>query len=162
MIIPTSSADAARAAALTAIHANYKKAAIPTPEMTANRVQDFALLEALNDDELATVNAFRRQNGRPPYQQQNLRPFGKPKAGTGNGNGNSTTAKKYRYSQKMGHMQMECRSRLRDKPLMVNASRQPYKSVNTIKENADMGESTVIVKSISTSGNNLIAPLNWN
>ena len=82
--------------------------------------------------------------------------------GTGNGNGNSTTAKKYRYSQKMGHMQMECRSRLRDKPLMVNASGQPYKSVNTIKENADMGESTVIVKSISTSGNNLIAPINWN
>ena len=162
MIIPTSSADAARAAALTAIHANYKKAAIPTPEMTANRVQDFALLEALNDDELATVNAFRRQNGRPPYQQQNLRPFGKPKAGTGNGNGNSTTEKKYRYSQKMGHTQMECRSRLRDKALVVDANGQPYRNVNAIEEDTDVGERTVIVKSISTSGNNLIAPLNWN
>ena len=139
-------------------------AAIPTPEMTNDRAEDFAPLEALDDDELAAVNAFCRQNGRPPFQRQNRRPFVKPKVGPGNGNGNnnSATTKKCRYCQKMGHMQKECPSRLRDKAPVVEANGQPYRNVNAIEEDTDVGERTVIVKSISTSGNNLIAPLNWN
>jgi hypothetical protein len=139
-------------------------AAIPAPETADERTEDFAPLEALDDDELAAVNAFRRQNGRPPFQRSYRKPFGKPKSGHSNGNSNSNpaTGKKCRYCQKMGHLQKECRSRLRDKAPMVDANGQPYKSINAVEEEADGGERTVIVKSLSTNSNNLVAPLNWN
>jgi hypothetical protein len=82
--------------------------------------------EELDEEEKNMINAFRSK-----------------KFGTGNGGKfqkrtppKASASTVCRYCKKNGHFQRDCRSRIRDKAPMVDASGQPYKKVNQVTSEA--------------------------
>lgn len=69
----------------------------------------------LPDDEVEAINALRIRKGKPLFQK---RSFSGPQ--------NQGAGKKCRYCKKMGHLQKECRSRIRANAPMVDADGKPY------------------------------------
>ena len=79
------------------------------------------------------VNAIRKKFGKKPF-------FRRRNGGNGNSNGNNGIGGiKCRYCQKMGHMQKVCKSRIRDRAPMVDASGKPFqKRVNAVDGQDDV------------------------
>ena len=75
--------------------------------------------EDFTEEELKAVNAIRFRQGKPPFRP-NFRRF--------NGNGNNGKSKTVvcRFCKKQGHIQKECRARLRANAPMVDANGKPY------------------------------------
>lgn len=98
-----------------------------------NAVQDSdndpAPPEDWDDEELAAVNAIRMRKGKPPFRrfQSNNNSGSNPRK-TG-----SAGSLKCRYCKKMGHMQKECRSRIRDGAPMVDQNGHPFKKVQAVE-----------------------------
>lgn len=69
----------------------------------------------LQEDEIEALNALRALKGRTPFRK---RSFSGPQ--------NQGAGKKCRYCKKMGHLQKECRSRIRANAPMVDADGKPY------------------------------------
>jgi hypothetical protein len=102
------------------------KAFAEVTEDQANYInEDSAHLEGLDDEELEVVNAIRYQRGKAPYRRGQS--FNRPNSGSGP----KKQPIKCRYCQKLGHMQKECKSRLRDNAPEVDANGKPYASFSS-------------------------------
>ena len=116
--------------------------------------------DLLDDDELEAINAICRRSGKPPYRRGN---FKRPNNGNGNknnGNGNSSNNGNIscRYCKKKGHMQRECKSRLRDNAPMVDANGKPFTRNNVHAVDVDDEGQTGIASVMLTENR---TGLNW-
>jgi hypothetical protein len=75
-------------------------------------------VEDLAEDEIAAINAIRKNQGRPPFR-------GKPSGSSGN-----KSNIQCRYCKKFNHFQRDCKSRQRDGAPMVGADGKPYQPRN--------------------------------
>ena len=116
--------------------------------------------DLLDDDELEMINAIRRRSGKQPFRRGN---FKKPSTSNGNksnGNGNSSNNGNIscRYCKKKGHMQRECKSRLRDNAPMVDANGKPFSRNNVHAVDAeDEGQTGIASVMLAENGTGL----NW-
>ena len=115
--------------------------------------------EDWDDDEMAAINAVRMRKGKPPLKKFGF--SGGPKKG---GSGPSGPIK-CRYCKKLGHMQKECRSRIRDGAPMVDQEGKPFtKKVNALeskvgKDSVGIGSEGIGISSVRQTE---IEPhLNW-
>lgn len=106
------------------------------PEHTINEIEvDYEM----DDSELAAVNQVRAQKGQPLWRKRTSRPSGAVSSNYNrsnnynNKNNGNKNENKCRYCKKFGHMQKECRSRIRAGAPMVDAQGKPY-SVQKINE----------------------------
>jgi len=84
-------------------------------------------MEDWDEEELAAINAIRIRKGKPPFKR-----FNPPNQSSGPKKGGSGGPPKCRYCKKQGHMQRECRSRLRDGAPMVDYDGKPFRRVNAL------------------------------
>jgi hypothetical protein len=75
-------------------------------------------VEDLAEEEIAAINAIRKNQGRPPFR-------GKPSGSSGN-----KSNIQCRYCKKFNHFQRDCKSRQRDGAPMVGADGKPYQPRN--------------------------------
>ena len=101
--------------------------------------------EDLTEEELEAINLIRQRNGKPPLR-------GKPKGGR------TKTSIKCRYCKKLGHMQKECRSRIRDGAPLVDGSGKAFK-VQALEEEADHHGKAIQVGTIKDAADPY--HLNW-
>ena len=86
----------------------------------------------LNDEDFEAVNAIRIKRGLNPFRRNQGRT-------SGNKNGNKTSTI-CRYCKKRGHMQRECRTRLRENGKMVDAQGKPFTpKANAVIDDNDRG-----------------------
>ena len=114
--------------------------------------------DLFTDEEFEQVNLIRRRNGKLPFKRTN---FKKPSNGNGNGNksnGNNNGNISCRYCKKKGHMQRECKSRLRDNAPMVDANGKPFSRNNVHAVDAeDEGQTGIASVMLAENGTGL----NW-
>ena len=117
----------------------------------------------LQDDEIAAINAIRFWNGKPPFKRNFRRKFG-----VNNNNGNNKTPNTVicRYCKKPGHVQKDCRKRLRENGAMVNAGGKLFeKLVNaTHMETSNKMENDEMMKRANNVGSivsGALNSLNW-
>ena len=116
----------------------------------------------LQDDEIAAINAIRFRNGKPPFKRN----FRKKFSANNNGSNKSPNTVICRYCKKPGHVQKDCRKRLRENGAMVDAGGKPFeKRVNVTQteasskvENEEMMKRANNVGSIVSGALN---SLNW-
>ena len=114
------------------------KAVAEVTEDQANYVnEDSAHLEGLDDEELEVVNAIRYQRGKAPYRRGQS--FSRPNSSAGP----KKQPIKCRYCQKLGHMQKECKSRLRDNAPEVDVNGKPYTSFSSKPASSPSGNTRV-------------------
>ena len=90
----------------------------PIQEAKAGPRED---LEDLDEEDIEAINAVRFRQGKPPFRRSGF------SSSTSNNNRRpSATNIKCRYCKKIGHMQKECRSRIRDGAPMVDPEGKPY------------------------------------
>ena len=99
--------------------------------------EDHVNLEGLDNEELEVVNAIRFQRGRPPYRKGES--FNKPAAGSGQ----KKQHIKCRYCKKLGHMQNECKYRLRHNAPEVDGTGKPYTSFSNKPAGTPSGNSRI-------------------
>jgi len=81
-----------------------------------------------NEEEIAAINAIRQRYGKPAF-----RPGFKRNQGNVNSNNKKTVV--CRWCKKTGHMQKECRSRIKANGKMVDANGKPYeKKINAVND----------------------------
>ena len=107
-------------------------------------------VDEMDEEELAAVNAIRTRNGKPPFRRK------------GKANGGKASIK-CRYCKKMGHMQKECRSRIRDGAPMVDFQGKVIsRNVNAVTEESNSSaERTIQVGAIGGLTENPAYSLNW-
>ena len=104
--------------------------------------------EDFNEEEIAAINAIRTRQGKPPFKRRF--PARRAKGDL-----------KCRYCKKSGHMQRECRSRIRNNGAMVDASGKPFeRKVNAASHQDDPVQRTGQVSSVETISETL-QTLNW-
>ena len=106
---------------LEVIHQDKKRGTVHAIAAAVNE-DDTVNEEDLNDEEIAAINAIRQRYGRPAFRGANRR--------FNNNNGNKKPVV-CRFCKKTGHMQKDCRLRLKVNGKMVDANGKPYeKKVN--------------------------------
>ena len=104
--------------------------------------------EDFNDEEIAAINAIRTRQGKPPFKRRF--PARRMKGDL-----------KCRYCKKTGHMQRECRSRIRNNGAMVDASGKPFeRKVNATSNQDGPTQRAAQVSSVETISETL-QTLNW-
>lgn len=83
--------------------------------------------EDWDEEEVAAINAIRLRKGKPPFKR-----FNSNQGGTFRKEGSGGPVK-CRYCKKLGHMQKECRSRLRAGAPMVDAEGKPFRKVHAVE-----------------------------
>ena len=132
------------------IHAVSAVSTTPSDDVNeADRVNE----DDITAEELEAINAIRQRQGRPAFRGNFRR--------NNNGNGPKKTVV-CRYCRKPGHMQKECRARIRANGKMVDANGKPYEK----KINAANTEETVAVEVKDGAGvgsiySHAINTLNW-
>ena len=110
-------------------------------EKTESAASDVIDIEDLEDDELEAINLIRRKTGKKPFLR---------KRHNGNNNGSNGGGIKCRYCQKMGHMQKECRSRIRDRAPLVDTNGKPFtKKVHVVTEENEKAPANVEVSALN-------------
>ena len=117
----------------------------------------------LQDDKIATINAIRFWNGKPPFKRIFRRKFG---ANNNNGNNKTPNTVICRYCKKPRHVQKDCRKRLRENGAMVYAGGKPFeKRVNaTNTETSNKMENNEMMKRANNVGSivsRALNSLNW-
>ena len=117
----------------------------------------------LQDDEIAAINAIRFRNGKPPFKWNFRRKFG---ANNNNGNNKTQNTVICHYCKKLGHVQKDCRKRLRENDAMVDAGGKPFeKCVNaTHTETSNKMENDNMMKRANNVGSivsGALNSLNW-
>jgi hypothetical protein len=137
-----------------------------TPEILEPELGASGPSEDLAEDEIAAINAIRKNQGRPPYK-------GKPSGFSGN-----KSNVQCRYCKKFNHFQRDCKSRQRDGAPMVGADGKPYQprnpnggqqrspafpAVKAVAQNADDNEPDIVgyVGSVHMTAPAQPAHLNW-
>lgn len=94
---------------------------IQDPDIGSPEAEDW------DEEELAAINAIRLRKGKPPFKrfQSSNQGSGPKKTGPGG-------SPKCRYCRKMGHMQKECRSRIRDGAPLVDKDGKPFRKVQAV------------------------------
>jgi hypothetical protein len=148
----------------TALHAVAAVSA--TPEIHEPEAGASGPSEDLAEDEIAAINAIRKNQGRPPFR-------GKPSGSSGN-----KSNVQCRYCKKFNHFQRDCKSRQRDGAPMVGADGKPYQprnqnggpqrtsgfpAVKAVAQNVDDNEPDVVgyVGSVHMTAPAQPAHLNW-
>ena len=113
----------------------------------------------LQDDEIAAINAIHFRNGKPLFNRNFRRKFG---ANNNNGNNKTPNTVICRYCKKPGHVQKDCRKRLRENGAMVDAGGKPFeKRVNaTHTETSNKMEKDKMMKRANNVGSIVSGALN--
>ena len=124
------------------VSAVSKTTAAPEEEEEDGEEEDF------NDEEIAAINAIRTHQGKPPFKRRF--PARKMRGDL-----------KCRYCKKAGHMQHECRSRIRNNGAMVDASGKPFeRKVNATSNQDGPTQRAAQISSVETISETL-QTLNW-
>jgi hypothetical protein len=113
--------------------------------------------EDWDDEEVAAINAIRLRKGKPPFRRFSANQGAAPRR---EGFGGPV---KCRYCKKLGHMQKECRSRLRANAPMVDAEGKPFRKVhavdNPVYPDSEKGQPSATISSIQQVDQ--FQSLNW-
>jgi hypothetical protein len=130
------------------INADRKKNA-PIKVHTVREADPDVTAAALDDEEIAAINAIREKRGKAPMNKA---------IGFGNRNIGPAKNVQCRYCKKSGHFQKDCNSRRRDRAPMVDAQGKPYqKRINSVED----GETAEAEKINSVSVQPDSYALNW-
>ena len=137
---------------LEVIHQDKKRGHLHAIVRSDEEEDDHHNEDDLNEEEVAAINAIRQRYGRPAFRN------GFRKSG---GNQNNKKTVVCRFCKKVGHMQKECRLRLKVNGKMVDANGKPFeKKINA----ATADDVTVEVKDGPNVGSvyrAAVNALNW-